>query len=88
MKNIFSGLILIGFSSLALAHNCPALIKDIDDRLTTETLSEDAREEILVLRAKGLQQHEAGDHVESMKTLSEAKAMLNKPPANLEGTPE
>lgn len=69
--------VLLGASSLALAHNCPNEMKAIDAKLATNpTLSADNAAKVKKLRADGEAQHKAGNHDASMKSLGEAKKLL------------
>ncbi|WP_011582775.1 MULTISPECIES: hypothetical protein [Chelativorans] len=60
----------------ALANQCPALMSEIDAALQTAQLSEADRAKVMELRAKGEQEHQAGDHAASEASLGEAKAIL------------
>ena len=69
--------VLLGGSSLALAHNCPNEMKAIDAKLATQpTLSAEHAARVKKLRADGEMQHKAADHNASMKSLGEAKTLL------------
>lgn len=69
--------VLLGASSVALAHNCPNEMKAIDAKLATNpTLSADNAAKVKKLRADGEAQHKAGNHDASMKALGEAKKLL------------
>ncbi|QEZ45540.1 hypothetical protein [Cupriavidus oxalaticus] len=74
---ILAALVLCGASGLALAHNCPNEMKDIDAKLKTKpALSSDDAAKVAKLRADGEAYHKAGKHDESMKSLLEAKKIL------------
>jgi len=60
----------------ALANQCPALMSEIDAALQTAQLSDADRAKVMELRAKGEQEHQAGDHAASEASLGEAKAIL------------
>ena len=60
----------------ALASQCPMMMQDIDAALKTTTVSEEKKAEVMKLRQQGEQQHQAGDHPASEKSLAEAKAIL------------
>ena len=69
--------VLLGGSSLALAHNCPNEMKAIDAKLATKpNLSKEQMEKVTKLRNDGEAHHKAGKHAESMKDLTEAKKIL------------
>jgi hypothetical protein len=74
---LIAALALAGASGVALAHNCPNEMKDIDAKLKTKpALSAEAAAKVARLRADGEAQHKAGKHDESMKSLGEAKTLL------------
>jgi hypothetical protein len=74
--------ILLVASALALspatafAHNCPALMGEIDAALPNAELSSEDAAKVAELRAQGEELHSAGDHDGSMAALEEAKALL------------
>lgn len=61
----------------AFASQCPALMTQIDEALATSDISEDERAQVLELRAKGEEEHAAGNHEASEEALEEAKAILD-----------
>ena len=67
---------LILAPAVALAHNCPALMAEIDSALADTSLSGEELERVQELRAEGEELHVAGDHDGSMEALEEAKALL------------
>ena len=67
---------LLAFSSLALAHNCPNEMKQIDAALKVSRLEASRLDEVKKLRADGEVQHNAGKHDESMASLKKAKSLL------------
>lgn len=68
-----AGAVLAGF---AFAGNCPAVMKDIDAKLKTASLSKENKEKVEKLRKSGEDHHKAGKHAESMRDLGEAKKLL------------
>jgi hypothetical protein len=60
----------------AFASQCPALMGQIDEALATADISEEERAQVLELRQRGEEEHEAGNHEASEQTLEEAKAIL------------
>ena len=78
MKKALAVLLLIA-SPLAFAHNCPNVMKEIDAKMSTAGKNMDGAKlaKIKQLRADGEKLHKAGKHDESLKTLNEAKQMLN-----------
>jgi len=78
MKHLIFALVIFSFSSAAIAFHCPADAKAIDAGLAKASLSSDMKSEIMKLRAKGLEQHSAGDHKGAVDTLSKAmRTLLN-----------
>ena len=67
---------LLLFSSLALAHSCPAEMRKIDAALPKAKLDDKKMAEVKKLRADGEQLHKSGKHDESMAALGKAKGML------------
>ncbi|MSQ05071.1 MAG: hypothetical protein EXR40_03665 [Nitrosomonadaceae bacterium] len=76
MRKVISGLILIAFSGVVLAGNCPNELKTIDAKLSAVKLAPEQMMKIKDLRNKGAQEHMDGKHGDSMKSLGEAKKML------------
>ena len=76
MKQLIFAVAVFFFSSTAFAFHCPADAKAIDAGLAKASLSSDMKSEIMKLRAKGLEQHSAGDHKGAVDTLSKAMRML------------
>jgi hypothetical protein len=76
MKRLILTAALIGFASVAAAHNCPNEWKAIDAALPKAKLDDRQMAEVKKLRAEGEQLHKAGKHSESMATLGKAKQML------------
>lgn len=74
------GLIIIAASAFlagpAFAFHCPKDMAAIDAALPTATLSDADKAKVMELRAKGEEQHKAGDHAGSVKTLAEAMKIL------------
>ncbi|WEX09628.1 hypothetical protein [Chelativorans sp. AA-79] len=67
---------LLAFPATALANQCPALMAEIDAALPNAQLSEEDRAKVMELRARGEQEHQAGNHAASEATLAEAKVLL------------
>ena len=72
MKQVLLATSLLCLSTLAMAHGCPGEMKKIDAALPTAKLSAQDMSKVKDLRAKGEEQHKAGQHTESMATLAEA----------------
>jgi len=73
MKQVLLATSLMCLSTFAMAHGCPSEMKKIDAALPTAKLSAQDMSKVKDLRAKGEEQHKAGQHTESMATLAEAK---------------
>ena len=63
-------------TGIALASNCPKLMKEIDAALPGAKLSAAQMTEVKKLRADGEAQHKAGKHDDSMASLDKAKSIL------------
>lgn len=63
-------------SGFAFAHGCPGEMKKIDAAMPTTKLSAQDAGKVKDLRAKGEQQHKAGQHTESMQSLADAKKIM------------
>lgn len=76
MRTIAAFALTFALTSTALAGRCPMEMAAIDDALPTADLTEAERERVEELRAEGEEQHEAGNHAESVAALDEAKEIL------------
>ena len=76
MKRLLAAALLLALSSPAFAHQCPALMKQIDDKLATAQLSDADKAKVAELRKAGEEQHAAGAHDQSEASLQEALALL------------
>jgi len=61
----------------AWATNCPNDMKVVDDALKASKADDATKKKITDLRKKGEDEHKAGKHADSLKSLAEAKKMLN-----------
>ena len=75
-KTLFAATALTLLAGPAFAFQCPTDMAKIDAALQTTMLTPEAKAEVEALRAKGEEQHGAGDHQASMATLAEAKSIL------------
>ena len=76
MKLIIAAIALAA-SSLAFASSCPAQMKEIDAKLSSNPqLSTADMSKVKELRADGEKFHKDGKHAESEKALGEAKKLL------------
>lgn len=76
LRIMLLALSLLAFPAAALAHSCPAVMAEIDAAMPAATLSEADMTKVKELRARGEEEHAAGNHDASMATLEEAKGML------------
>lgn len=79
MKNIKSVIIFLALfllPSMAMAGQCPALVKKVNEQLTKSNLSAEKKAEIVKLKDQGETLHKSGDHANSEKALNEALAKL------------
>jgi len=76
MKKTLLASCLFVISGLAMAHGCPGEMKKIDAAMPTSKLSAQDTGKVKDLRAKGEEQHKAGQHTESMQSLGEAKKIM------------
>ncbi len=76
MKKVLAAALLLALSSPAFAHQCPSLIKQIDEKLTTAQLSDADEAKVQELRKTGEEEHAAGNHDASEAALNEALALL------------
>ena len=76
LKKVLLATSLMCLSSFALAHGCPGEMKKIDAAMPTAKLSSADMSKVQSLRAKGEEQHKAGQHTESMASLGEAKKVM------------
>ena len=67
----------LGLSGAAFAFHCPEDMKAIDAKLAAKpALSKDQSDKVAALRKQGEDEHKAGKHTESMKSLGDAKKIL------------
>ena len=77
-KSLLAGLFAMVLSGAAFAFQCPTDMKKIDEALAKNPqLSSEQLDKVKKLRAEGEAQHQAGNHKESVETLSKAKKILN-----------
>lgn len=75
-KGLIVALAATLLASPAFAFHCPQDMAAIDAAMKTAQLSDADKAKVTELRAKGEEQHKAGDHAASVKTLGEAKQIL------------
>jgi len=76
LRAAFVAVSLLALPATALANQCPGMMAEIDAALPNAQLSEADRARVAELRARGEQEHAAGDHAASEATLAEAKSLL------------
>ena len=76
LTRISIALLLALAPATAFANQCPTVMAAIDAAMPTANLSEADMAKVKELRAKGEEQHKAGDHPASEATLGEAKKLL------------
>ncbi|MGE3626113.1 MAG: hypothetical protein AB7G34_07030 [Hyphomicrobiales bacterium] len=75
-KGLIAAVAAVLLSSPAFAFHCPQDMAAIDEAMKTAQLSDTDKAKVTELRTKGEEQHKAGDHAGSVKTLGEAKQIL------------
>lgn len=76
MRRIALSVILLSLASPALASECPAIWKQINDRVHASQLSEANQAKFAELRKQGEDFHHTGDHTKSIEALKQALALL------------
>ena len=77
MKTFMTATLLsLALAGPAFASQCPADMSKIDAALQTAQLTDEQKARVMELRQQGEQQHQAGQHQQSMETLGEAKELL------------
>lgn len=75
-KGLLIAGLTLGLAAPAMAASCPMDMQKIDEAMKTAQLSDTDKAKVQELRKKGEEQHKAGQHAESTKTLGEAKQMM------------
>lgn len=75
-KVLLPAAIVLASTAFAFAGSCPVMMQEIDAALETSDLSDEDKAKVAELRQQGQEQHEAGQHEESVATLQEAKDLL------------
>lgn len=68
--------IAVGWTMTAYAGQCPSLIKQIDDKVATASLSEADAKKVDRLKRDGAYHHKKGEHAKSISGLNKALALL------------
>ena len=78
-RSLAAAALVIAFATPALAFNCPADVKAIDNALAAGIkMSTAQKAEVQGLRDQGEAQHKAGQHKEAVGTLAKAmRTILN-----------
>ena len=75
-RGIFVATVVALFAAPAYAGSCPKHMADIDTAMKTAQLNDADKAKVMQLRKQGEEQHKAGDHGASVKSLGEAKKIL------------
>ena len=75
-RGILVAAVVAIFAAPAYAGSCPKHMADIDAAMKTAQLSDADKAKVMQLRKQGEEQHKAGDHGGSVKSLGEAKKIL------------
>jgi hypothetical protein len=75
-KTLFAAAALTLLAGPAFAFHCPQDMAKIDAAMQTAQLSDADKAKVTELRAKGEEQHNAGDHDAAVATLAEAMKIL------------
>jgi hypothetical protein len=67
---------LMLISSTSFAGSCPAILKQVDAKISSSKLSPAILKEVKTLRDNGEKAHKSGKHAESEKLLNEALKKL------------
>mgnify|MGYP005858293959 CR=1 FL=1 len=76
MKKLLTLALALMFAGSVYAHQCPALIAQIDQTLESQDVPADVKEQVMSLRDQGETYHDEGDHDASVEKLEEAIEML------------
>lgn len=66
----------LALTANAFAFHCPADMAKIDEALQTTSIGEEDLARVKELRARGEEEHKAGNHAASVETLAEAMQLL------------
>ncbi len=66
----------LAFTATVFASQCPADMARIDEALQTTSIAEEDLARVKELRARGEDEHKAGNHAASVETLAEAIQLL------------
>ena len=75
-KYLLAGAIALALATPAYAHQCPALMAQIDDAMKTAQIDDATKAKVMELYDKGKAEHEAGDHDASVTDLQAALKLL------------
>lgn len=77
MKKIALSLVALSFMAApAFAGSCPKQAKAITAALSSSSMSMAGQDKVKALVKKGLEQHAAGKHAQSLATLAKANAAM------------
>ncbi len=75
-KTIMTAVALAAMTTPVFAHQCPALMSEIDNAMQTASVDEATSASVMQLYASGKAKHEAGDHDGSVADLNAARELL------------
>jgi hypothetical protein len=75
-KLLLAAILSSALAGPAFAHQCPSLMAKIDEAMTTTTVDDATKAQVMDLYAKGKAEHEAGQHDESEADLMAAMKLL------------
>ncbi len=75
-KSMLVVAITLGLAAPAFAGNCPVLMGQFEEALSTSTADDATKTSATALYETGKAAHEAGDHAASVAALDEAIALL------------
>lgn len=78
MKKILTLTLALMFAGSVYAHQCPALVAQIDQTLESQEVPADVEERVTQLRDEGEAYHEERDHDAAMEKLEEAIELLTE----------
>lgn len=70
--------LLFGEASPVLANQCPLLMAQVEEALSTAQIEDAAKAQAVELLNRGKAEHEGGNHDASIATLNEALKLLGK----------
>ena len=75
-RTVLAAVAALLIATPAFAFHCPKDAKAIDHGLAVLKVDDAMKSKVKTLRDKGMEQHKAGKHADSVKTLAEAMRVL------------